>query len=173
MTKLSKIISELKQPYVVLLIGPPMSGKTYEVSKILEELPEHNIEVLSNDETLLEVYGSRDNYNEAYKNVSQKKLKMVFNKEFLDANKDKRNVIIDMTQMRSKRRKTNLKYFTSDYYKLGVIFPILSDEEYVMRNEKRTIEEHKNISMGIVKNMINTYQVVNEEDEGFDKVISL
>jgi len=72
----------------------------------------------------------------------------------------------------SKRRRVNLSYFNKKYYKVGVIFPILSDEEYISRNDKRVKEENKNIPGRIVKGMIEGYQPIRPK-EGFDRVISL
>jgi predicted kinase len=159
-------IKNLKEPFVIILIGPPLSGKT---TWIRENFP--TTEVISRDEIVMEVYGSR-NYTEAFKSVDQKEVDKVLTQKFLDANKEKKNVIVDMTHMASKRRKQNLNYFTDDYYKLGVIFPILSDEEYEKRNQKRIEEENKDLPMGIVKSMISSYQPITS-DEGFNKVISL
>ena len=159
-------IKNLKEPFVIILIGPPLSGKT---TWIRENFP--TTEVISRDEIVMEVYGSR-NYTEAFKSVDQKEVDKVLTQKFIDANKEKKNVIVDMTHMASKRRKQNLNYFTDDYYKLAVIFPILSDEEYEKRNQKRIEEENKDISMGIVKSMISSYQPV-MIDEGFNKLISL
>jgi predicted kinase len=159
-------IKNLKEPFVIILIGPPLSGKT---TWIRENFP--TTEVISRDEIVMEVYGSR-NYTEAFKSVDQKEVDKVLGQRFLDANKEKKNVIVDMTHMASKRRKQNLNYFTNDYYKLGVIFPILTDDEYVKRNQKRIEEENKDLPMGIVKSMISSYQPITS-DEGFNKVISL
>ena len=159
-------IKNLKEPFVIILIGPPLSGKT---TWIRENFP--TTEVISRDETVMEVYGSR-NYTEAFNNVDQKEVDRVLTQKFLDANVAKKNVIVDMTHMASKRRKQNLNYFTNDYYKLAVIFPILSEEEYVKRNQKRIEEENKDLPMGIVKSMISSYQPITAE-EGFNKVISL
>ena len=159
-------IKNLKEPFVIILIGPPLSGKT---TWIRENFP--TTEVISRDEIVMEVYGSR-NYTEAFKSVDQKEVDKVLTQKFIDANKEKKNVIVDMTHMASKRRKQNLNYFTDDYYKLGVIFPILSDEEYEKRNQKRIEEENKDLPMGIVKSMISSYQPITS-DEGFNKVISL
>jgi predicted kinase len=159
-------IKNLKEPFVIILIGPPLSGKS---TWIRENFP--TTEVISRDEIVMEVYGSR-NYTEAFKSVDQKEVDKVLNQRFLDANKEKKNVIVDMTHMASKRRKQNLNYFTDDYYKLGVIFPILTDDEYVKRNQKRIEEENKDLPMGIVKSMISSYQPITS-DEGFNKVISL
>ena len=159
-------LKHLKEPFVIILIGPPLSGKS---TWIRNNFP--TTDVISRDEIVMEVYGSR-NYDDAFKNVNQKEVDRVLHKRLTEANKDKKNVIIDMTHMASKRRRQNLDYFSDDYYKLGVIFPILSEEEYERRNIKRMGEENKNLPMHIVKNMISSYQAVREE-EGFNKIISL
>jgi len=159
-------IKNLKEPFVIILIGPPLSGKS---TWIRENFP--TTEVISRDETVMEVYGSR-NYTEAFNNVDQKEVDKVLTQKFLDANLVKKNVIVDMTHMASKRRKQNLNYFSNDYYKLGVIFPILSDDEYERRNQKRIEEENKDLPMRIVKSMISSYQPITT-DEGFNKVITL
>ena len=159
-------IKNLKEPFVIILIGPPLSGKT---TWIRENFP--TTEVISRDEIVMEVYGSR-NYTEAFKSVDQKEVDKVLTQKFIDANKEKKNVIVDMTHMASNRRKQNLNYFTDDYYKLAVIFPILSEEEYVKRNQKRIEEENKDLPMGVVKSMISSYQPITS-DEGFNKIISL
>ena len=156
----------IKEPFVIILIGPPLSGKS---TWIRENFP--NTDVISRDEILMDVYGSR-NYTEAFKNVNQKRVDKVLHDTFVKYNEEKRNVIVDMTHMGSKRRKMNLNYFTDDYYKIGVIFPILSDEEYQRRNLKRNQEENKDIPQSVIKSMISSYQPI-REDEGFDKVISL
>ena len=159
-------LRNIKEPFVIILIGPPLSGKS---TWIRENFPDTT--VICRDEILMDVYGSR-NYTEAFKNVDQKEVDRVLHQSLVDANKEKKNVIVDMTHMGSKRRKQNLNYFTNDYYKLAVIFPILSDEEYVRRNQKRIEEENKNIPMSVIKSMISSYQTISPE-EGFKKVISL
>lgn len=128
-------------------------------------------EVISRDETVMEVYGSRD-YTEAFNNVDQKEVDRVLAKKFVDANAQKKSVIVDMTHMASNRRKQNLNYFSDDYFKLAVIFPILSDDEYPTRNKKRIEEENKDLPMRVVKSMISSYQPISKE-EGFHKIISL
>jgi len=159
-------LKHLKEPFVIILIGPPLSGKS---TWIRENFP--TTDIISRDETVMEVYGSR-NYTEAFNNVDQKEVDRVLTQKFLDANTAKKNVIVDMTHMASKRRKQNLNYFSNDYYKLGVIFPILSEDEYVRRNQKRIEEENKDLPMRIVKSMISSYQPITP-DEGFNKVITL
>ena len=159
-------LKNLKEPFVIVLIGPPLSGKT---TWVKENFP--TTEVISRDEILMEVYGSK-NYTEAFKNVDQKEVDKILHERLIDANLQKKSVIVDMTHMVSKRRKNNLNYFSDDYYKLAVIFPILSDQEYERRNKKRIEEENKDLPMHVIKNMISSYQPVSTE-EGFDKVISI
>lgn len=159
-------LKHIKEPFVIILVGPPLSGKT---TWIRNNFP--TTEVISRDELVMEVYGSR-NYTEAFNKVDQKEVDRRLDAKLKEANKEKKNVIIDMTHMASKRRKQNLDYFSDDYYKLAVIFPILSDEEYERRNKKRIEEENKDLPMRIVKSMISSYQPIREE-EGFNKVISL
>jgi predicted kinase len=159
-------LNKLKDPFLILLIGPPLSGKT---TWIRNNFP--NTSVISRDEIVMEVYGSR-NYTEAFNNVDQKEVDRVLDSRLRKANSENKNIIIDMTNMTSKRRKQNLNYFSNDYHKIAVIFPILSDEEYEIRNQKRIKEENKDLPMHVIKRMISSYQPI-RSDEGFDKVISL
>lgn len=159
-----------KSPYVIILVGPPLSGKTVFCNKFIEEI-DNDIMIISKDEIVMNVFGSRD-YSSAFDNVNKKEVDQVLDQKMRKANSEKKNVIVDMTHMTSKRRRVNLSYFSNDYYKLGIIFPILTDDEYDRRNKKRIQEENKNISMVIVKRMIASYKIVRPE-EGFDKFISI
>lgn len=159
-----------KSPYVILLIGPPLSGKTSFYNEFINNI-DSDVDYISRDEILMDVYGSRD-YDEAFDKVDQKEVDDALTKKFVQCNGQRKNVIVDMTHMGSKRRRQNLNYFGEDYYKLGVIFPILTDDEYVDRNQKRREKENKNIPLSIVKRMIKSYQTI-KPDEGFDRVISI
>lgn len=160
----------LKSPYILILVGPPLSGKGW-FCNLFKQNINPDITIISRDQIVLDSYDG-DNYNDAFNSVNQKKVDIILHQKMVDANKHGRNTIIDMTHMGSKRRRNNLSYFDDEYYKLAVIFPILSEEEYQKRNTKRIGDENKNISMKIVNNMISQYQSIREE-EGFDKVVSL
>lgn len=161
-------IDYLKEPYVILLIGPPLSGKTTWINNNFEVGTFENI---SRDQILLDLHGEGD-YNTAFKTVDQKEVDRILVNKILTSAKEGKNVIIDMTHMNSKRRKYNLSFFGKEYFKVAVIFPILKDEEYIARDKKRTDEEKKTIPMYVIKNMISSYQPVNKI-EGFDKIISI
>lgn len=159
-------MKNIKSPFVIILIGPPLSGKT---TWIKDNYPD--VKIISRDEIVMELHGTRD-YNEAWHKVNQKNVNKILNERIVEANKVKEDVILDMTHMTSKRRRIHLNYFSNDYHKVGVIFPILSDDEYKRRNEIRIGEENKNIGMGIIKNMLSQYQTI-KSNEGFNEVITL
>ena len=150
----------------MMLIGPTLSGKS---TYIRNNYP--NTEVISRDEIVMEVFGSRD-YNLAFKEVDQKEVDRVLAKRLKDANDLKTSVIIDMTNMTVKRRMATLRYFDKDFSRLAVVFPILSDEEYTKRNIDRKSKENKWIPPFVIKSMIDSYQEPTLE-EGYDRIIIL
>ncbi len=156
----------LPTPYILILCGPPLSGKTTFIKKYFPD-----IEVISRDEIVMELYGSR-NYSEAFKNVDQKKVDKTLRDRMTEYGKEGRNVIIDMTNLSEKTRKRNLSYFIKDYYKVAIAFPILSNEEYKRRNEFRKEKENKFIPDGLLRNMISSYKIPTLK-EGFDEIIIL
>lgn len=159
-------LESIKEPFVIVLVGPPMSGKS---TWIKENYPD--TEVISRDEILMEVYGSR-NYGEAYKNADQNKVDKVLKTRIAEYAKEGRNVILDMTNLSKKVRKRNLANYGKKYTKIAVAFPVLPMEEYKRRNEIRKVEENKNIPRFVLTNMIKIY-VLPTLDEGFDEVIYL
>ncbi len=169
MSKLLQTLKSIDSPYVAILIGPPLSGKTTEINKIINELG-HDVTIISRDKIVLDVYGEND-YNKAFSSVNQKRVDTILLDQIRNASDNNHNVILDMTHMTRKRRKYNLSFF-DNYYKIGVIFPILSMEEYDVRNKKRSSIENKTIPTKVLKDMISSYQTISD-DEGFDKIISL
>jgi predicted kinase len=161
--------NKIKQPFVMILIGPPLSGKTFFYNSFISEF-KSAVKLISRDNIVMEIYGSR-NYTEAFQKVNHKEVDRVLDKRLKEANLSKENVIVDMTHMTSKRRKQNLNYFSDDFYKLAVIFPILEEEEYERRNSKRIAEENKDLPIHVIRSMISSYQTI-KDDEGFDRIIS-
>jgi predicted kinase len=162
------MIQNFKEPFVILLIGPPLSGKTTWINANFKDI---DFELISRDQIVMDTHGSAD-YDLAFKEVDQKEVDKLLVEQLRLAGKSGKNVIIDMTNMNSKRRKFNLSHFGKEYTKYGVIFPILSQEEYLSRNQKRAQEEKKSIPMEVVKRMISSYETISQ-DEGFDKIITI
>ena len=159
-------MKNIKEPFVMMLIGPTLSGKS---TYIRNNYP--NVQVISRDEIVMEVFGSRD-YNLAFKEVNQKEVDRVLAKRLKDKNDLKTNVIIDMTNMTVKRRMATLRNFDKDFSRIAVVFPILSDEEYSKRNIGRNAKENKWIPPFVIKSMIDSYQEPTL-DEGYDRIIIL
>ena len=155
-----------KKPFVILLIGVPLSGKTTFIRK---NYP--NTKVISRDDLVMEVYGS-DDYNTAFKEVDQKEVDLLLDLRLKEVNTNKENVIVDMTNMTVIRRAKTLNYFSDNYYKVAIIFKVLEMEEYERRNNERNIKENKWIPLFVIENMLNSYQEPTL-DEGFDKIIKL
>lgn len=156
----------IKEPFVMILVGPPLSGKS---TWIRNNFP--NTKVISRDEIVMELAGTRD-YNKAFNEVDHKEVDKTLNSRLLQSNLDGDSVIIDMTNMTSKRRMQTLNFFNDSFYKVAVIFPLLTDDEYQRRNTKRIKEENKDLPIQIIKRMISSYQPISK-DEGFDKVMSV
>jgi len=153
-----------KSPFVIILSGIPMSGKS---TWVRENYPDTL--AISRDELVMEVAGTRD-YNLAFKTVDQKAVDKLLAKRITDAATQKVDVIIDMTNLSRKVRVKNLSYFSNDYYKVSVVLPILDSEEYKRRNDFRLVNENKFIPPFVIKSMMDSF-VFPTDDEGFDKII--
>lgn len=159
-------LETIKQPFVIILVGPPLSGKTTFIKKNFPDT-----EVISRDEILMEVYGSK-NYTEAFKNVDHKNVDKILKERITKYSNEGINVLVDMTNLSPKTRKSNLSYFGKNYYKISVTFPILSMDEYKIRNNHRNEIENKYIPENVLKSMISNYTIPTL-DEGFDEIITL
>ena len=157
---------------VLLLIGTPLSGKDTFIRD--NDLINLGFKTISRDDILMDDASELGitNYSEAFNKVDQKKVDKKLKLMFKDYSKNEDKVIINMTHMGVKRRKANLSYFDHSYHKVAIIFPFLSDKEYMRRNEKRKLEENKDLPMFIVKKMKKSFQEI-QETEGFNKIINL
>jgi predicted kinase len=151
---------------LIILVGPPLSGKdTY-----LRNNNFDNYTVISRDDILMSLY-TTNNYSEAFNQVDQKEVDSLLNQKIQECVLQGTNVIINMTNLTGKSRRRHLSKFNG-YEKVAIVFPKLSIDEYVKRNNKRKIEENKFIPVGVIQSMIDSWKEVTE-DEGFDKIIKL
>lgn len=170
--RLKKILDE-KQPYVVLLVGTPLTGKSTLLEKYFSN---EKYNLISRDEILMEIAGTR-NYNEAWnilgkvKGDGQKLVDKKLKKDLLEFSKNKENVIIDMTNLTPKGRKKHLSKFPK-HFKAAIVFEFLSEDEYIARNSKREKEEGKAIGLKIIERMKQSYVEITD-DEDFDLVVQV
>ncbi len=165
--RIKNLLSRIKEPYVILLVGHPLVGK----DTLIRQLDGLEFEVISRDDIVMDLSGT-DDYSKAFKTVDQKKVDKILINSIEKSAANEHNVIINMTNMSRKRRIYNLSFYDDNYYKIAIVFPILSEVEYDKRNKKRHKEENKSIPNHIVKSMIDSYQPV-DKSEGFDKIISI
>jgi len=149
---------------VYILIGPPLAGKSTFRNKYLP-----NSFVICRDDILMEL-ATTDNYEEAFSTVNQKEVDEILRAKLVQG-KNEETVVVDMTHMAPKRRKHNLSFFP-DHKKVAVVFDFPSEEEFEKRNKKRFAEEQKYISLGIFRNMRDSY-IAPQKEEGFNKIVSV
>ena len=153
---------------VILLVGPPLSGKdTY-----LRSQDYSDFTIISRDDILMSLHDTND-YSEAFHKVDQREVDRLLIQKIQDCIDNKKNVIINMTNLSKKGRNRHLSKFpNSDYEKIAVVFPKLDIDEYINRNLKRKNEENKFIPLNVIKSMIDNWEDVTP-DEGFDQIIKL
>jgi predicted kinase len=163
---LQTYIYSLKNPFVIFLVGPPLSGK----DTLIRNLNLSDVVVVSRDDIVLEMCPGMT-YNEAFKSVDQKQVDKVLKAKLLDLSKSGKNVIINLTNLRRKKRNLFKSYFSNEYKKVAIIFPMLSLTEYDSRNKVRFDSEKKHIPLSVIEDMISGYESI-DDSENFDGVIN-
>ena len=167
-TRLIDIVKTTKNPFVIILIGPPLSGKSTQLE--LAKNSEIEFEVIGADAILMEKYAKNgETYSEAYVKSNSKDVNRILKNRLEEASELGKNVIVDMTNLTSKRRITTLNYFGDEYTKIAFQFEILDKSEYIKRNIKRNEEIGKYIPESVIFNMIGSFKSPSKE-EGFDKI---
>jgi len=112
---------------VTIMVGLPASGKSTYVSKL------EDYHVISRDALVLE-HGKGDDYSEKFKNVDQKEIDKLLQKEYQYSKKyDK--VVVDMTHMSRKSRRKSLSHYNG-FKKKAVVCLAPLDVIYY-RNKQR------------------------------------
>ena len=164
------IFKTFKKPYVLILVGPPLCGKSTFCNEYMEKV-DKDVVIISRDAIMLSLHHN-DDYDQAYDAVNPKEINRVLREQIMDAAKNSKNVIMDMTHMVPKRRIGNISYFSKKYFKAAVVFPFPTEEEIAIRNQKRILNENKSISASTMKQMLDIYRPV-DKSEGFDKIVYL
>jgi len=153
---------------VILLVGPPLSGKdTY-----LRTQDYSDYVIISRDDILMSLHDT-DDYSSAFNTVNQKEVDKILNQKIQVSICEKRNVIINMTNLSKKSRNRHLcKFPNIDYDKIAIVFPKLNLCDYINRNDKRKVDENKFIPVNVIQTMLENWQEITL-DEGFDSIIKL
>ena len=124
---------------------------------------------ISRDDILLKV-AETDNYTEAWEKADQNIVNEKLKEKFESLSNSDKNVVIDMTNMTSKGRKSNNDKF-KNHYKVAVVLD-WDKEILIKRNEDRNLKENKFIPINVIDSMIENYNEPNLS-EGFDLIIKL
>lgn len=155
-------------PVVYYLIGPMGVGKSTYVDKIL--LPNGDYHIASTD-NLFEEKGKAVglNYTEAFKKFSFKEVEKEFLLKLKFAINERRDIIVDRTNMSTKSRFKTLRLFPEDYKKIAIVFEFSDRNRLDAQLAKREIETGKVISKSILDSKIKEYQAPTSDE--FDQII--
>jgi putative nucleotidyltransferase with HDIG domain len=114
-------------PQLIILCGPPCSGKSTEREKILLSHP--GMVVISRDDLVEQVVVKYNlsGYNEAFnflnenKEIEKNEVSNLIESLTLDAKQHNKSVLVDMTMMSKKRRRSWINTFPSNYKKHGIL----------------------------------------------------
>jgi predicted kinase len=164
---IQNVLDEIKGPYVVLLIGLPLSGK----DTFLKQLKMTNPLIVSRDAIIL---NQADNlsYNEAYRKIPSKLVDKIFYKQLRLAAENKQSVFINITHLTIKKRARSIQYFKNTHTIIGIQFPLISEQEFQIRNNKRVSEESKFISEKVFHELVSLYEPPTII-EGYDYLLEL
>ena len=88
------LLKEIKEPYVVLLIGLPLSGK----DTFLKSLDIDNELIVSRDALIIQEANGLD-YNVAYRQIPSKKIDKLFYQQIRLRAENKQSVFINITHL--------------------------------------------------------------------------
>lgn len=153
--------SYIDYPKIVVLIGPPLSGKSTWIENI--DYGNNEPTVICRDDLLMDMYARGGTYQEAWEAADQKHVDKVLMQKFNVAVKNRDKIIIDMTNMSAKSRRRWLAGVPRDYVKEAIVFATPANKLSV-RNLNRYEDEKKFIPDYVIENMMKRYT-----DPGYDE----
>ena len=154
-------------PEFIMLVGIPASGKSTFTKQLLASHPEKNYAVLSTDD-LLDDWAEAEGltYPQAFQKYAGRAEKL-FKIHLRQAINNKRNIIIDRTNLTPKSRGKLLRLLPGEYKTKAVVFDV-EPNEVARRLDVRAKETGKVIPDNVIANMISSY-VPPTKDE-FDEI---
>lgn len=150
----------------IMLIGAPCSGKSTWIKNNISE----EVVILSTDNLIeREAENMGMTYSEAFDVIDFKSLEKEMFEEMNSAFENKKDIVLDRTNVSNKARAKILKKVPDGYTKIAVLFTTPLDL-ILERNVARAAETGKNIPIFVIKNMFNTL-VKPSHEEGFDVII--
>jgi predicted kinase len=162
-----KLITDCKKPYVILLVGLPLSGK----DTFIQQLNDSEFSIISRDEILEKQHEKISDYRNAYSKIDSKIVDKLFFNKINDLANEKVNCIVNATNLTKKRRrKIRLRF--NDYFKIALIMPELNELEFIKRNLNRFEKNGKKLPESLFHEMTAIYEKVSVDEE-FELIIKL
>lgn len=164
-------INDINKPEFIMMVGPPGSGKSTQITSILKNNIDKEYVVLSLDQ-YIEEYAKKNNisYSEAYRAFDMKRSTTRLMNNLKAAIKSRKNIIFDQTNMSVRSRAKKLSMLPKEYYKIAYVFEI-SRDDLERRLSKREQETGKFISPNVIDLMIDNYQEPTKSE--FNKIIKV
>lgn len=153
--------------YVLVLSGPPGSGKSTYAEKYL---PSHFL-TLSTDQLILnECARQNKTYDEVFPDYMDTAHKL-FEEQVKSCNNRRLDFIIDQTGITEKSRKRKLQMLLPDAKKIAIYFPAYTPDVLKKRIDARVATGGHNVPMDVIEWMHRDYRLP-QKTEGFDLCIS-
>jgi predicted kinase len=155
-------------PKLIVLIGPPASGKSTWREKFLATQTDEWV-ICSTDD-LVEAWASERNltYDEAHGRVPWGQFNKTFKYAYRTAYNSGKNVIIDRTSMSAKNRRDYFKHLPEEYEAEAVVF-VVDDVELKRRMAVRQSSTNKSVPADALEAMNKRYEAPSK-DEGFSTI---
>ena len=148
-------------PDFYMMVGLPGSGKT---TWIKNNMLDKDVVICSSDDLIQQYADSQGKtYDEVFPDYVDQAIQLTKNK-IQYALQDKKNILIDQTNLTPKSRKTKLPT-SSSYKKIAIVIPLPDKEEW----KRRLNRPGKNIPQDVLDRMLNSY-VSPSKSEGFDEI---
>lgn len=166
------IMETQKEPWMIMLVGVPGSGKSTWIKNLKEDMSKYagmDFVVISTDDYIdKKAEQEGKTYTEVFKKYIDEAT-AVMEQELKGAFVSGRNVIWDQTNLTCKTRAKKLAKVPVTYKKMAIAF-CTSDEELERRLKDRAEKTGKFISPEIVNSMKSQLELPSK-DEGFDDVM--
>lgn len=152
-------------PEVIFMVGLPCSGKsTYINNNNLDDYV-----VVSSDDVIDRIAAEKGiTHNQAFHDFN-KRATYEMHKNFEAAIKDKKNIIIDRTNMSVPARAKLMARIPADYIKTAIVFDVETDI-ILERLHERSIKTGKTVPLKSIIMMARNYDEP-KLSEGFDKLL--
>jgi predicted kinase len=166
--RLNEIVENTTLDFIVL-VGLPGSGKSTYITQLQKR---KSYVVISTDDIFEELAAEVGvNYTVAFKTFPYKDVEREMFVRLKQALSQKKNIIVDQTNMTTKSRARKLSLVPPSYKKVAVVFEVDPDE-LERRLSKRKDETGKSIPKNVVDSMRVSYQRPSKT-EGFDELIDV